>query len=486
MIESLSSALQDFSGNVRIVDFLDIFFIAVFLYLILNWLWKSASRRAIISMSLLLALYVLARATEMYMTEILIEGLFVLILISIVVVFQSDIRRLIDLIGDWSFFWETKTTSTGAKVLDTITEAAAKLAESKTGALIVLKGNEEWSRHITGGVDLQGEVSLPLLLSIFDPKTAGHDGALLVEDGLITKFGTHLPLSTRLHKISRGGTRHAAALGLSERSDALVIVVSEERGVISVAQNGQLIELDASSDLKSHLTEFWQEHYEGKKAGLGHWWQMRSPYTALISVVIAVILWFAFAYTTENVYRTFSVPIEYRNLKSSNIVLRNSIPIEARVTLAGSEQAFQLFDPSELVISFDLGSTGSIGSDEFLITEQNINLPSDLTLYDVSPRLLDIEASRLVPANIPVKPSIQGELPARLSVMSISTDPQSVSVLAPEDEMPDSIPTEPVSLDSITESGKITRPLVLPPNIRIPEDGTDQVSVIIKVRPEEQ
>src|SRR5699024_10925097 len=135
-------------------------------------------------------------------------------------------------------------------------------------ALIVLKGKEEWDRHITGGVELQGQVSLPLLFSIFDPKTAGHDGALLIENGLITKFGTHLPLSTHLHKISRGATRHAAALGLSERCDALVIVVSEERGVISVARQGQLIELDASSDLKSHLTEFWAELYEEKKNNL--------------------------------------------------------------------------------------------------------------------------------------------------------------------------------------------------------------------------
>lgn len=482
MIESLSSGLQDFIDNVRFVDLLDVLFISFFLYLMLNWLRKSASRRFLISMSLLLTLYLLARTTEMYMTEILIEGLFILILIGIVVVFQPDIRRLIDHIGNWNFFWESKTPSTGTRIPDIITEAASRMAENRTGALIVLKGKEEWNRHITGGVELQGQISLPLLFSIFDPKSAGHDGALLVENGLVTRFGTHLPLSRHLHKISEGGTRHAAALGLSERCDAMVIVVSEERGVISVARHGQLIELDAGSDLKSHLTEFWEEHYNRQKTNLKRWWHMRSPHTALASVIIAILLWYSFAYTTENVYRSFSVPIEYRNLKSSNIILEDSNPIEARVTLAGPEQAFQMLDPSELAISLDLGSAGDINSNELIITERHINLPSDLALYDVSPRSLDIEASRLVPADIPVKPSIRGEPPPPLSVVSVSAEPPRVSVLAPEDEIPDSIHTEPVNMDSIAGSRKITRALILPPNVRMEKNGANQVSVIIKVR----
>ncbi|MGM0459963.1 MAG: diadenylate cyclase [Bacteroidota bacterium] len=94
----------------------------------------------------------------------------------------------------------------------------------------------------------------------------GHDGAVLSDGQRILKFGVHLPLSTNLHKLSRSGTRHTAALGLSEQCDALVIVVSEERGAISIAQNGQIKELESHSDLKKHLDDFWAENYQSDSA----------------------------------------------------------------------------------------------------------------------------------------------------------------------------------------------------------------------------
>src|SRR5699024_8867990 len=127
---------------------------------------------------------------------------------------------------------------------DIIAEAASKMADEKTGALIVIRGNDQWDRHIHGGIKLEGEISLPFLLSIFNPESPGHDGAVLLEDHEITRFGVHLPLSTNLNRQLTSGTRHAAALGMSEHCDALVVVVSEERGVISVAQAGHLFEVD--------------------------------------------------------------------------------------------------------------------------------------------------------------------------------------------------------------------------------------------------
>lgn len=482
MLESVVTSLQDFFRNVRIIDIVDVGFISVFLYLILNWLRQSASRKSLASIATLVALYVLARVTEMYLTELLIEGLFAVILIGIVVVFQSDIRRLVERIGSWSIFWNNSSITPSNIVTNTLTEAASKMAENKVGALIVLKGKEAWDRHIHGGIELNGNVSIPLLHSIFNPKAPGHDGAVLMEGEKIVRFGAHLPLSTKLNRISKGGTRHAAALGLAEQCDALVVVVSEERGTISIAQNGALNELETGNQLKGILDAFWEENYKSQESSLTNWWKRRDMRTALASVGLAIMFWFAFAYQTETVYRTFAAPIEYRNLQSSNLVLQDSVPLEARVTLSGSEQAFRLFDPSQLVVSFNL--SGYSGADELDITESNLNLPSDLKLYEVSPRSLKIKARKLHEVKLPVQVPTKGELPSQLSLVSIKPEKSNITVLTdqPNKDLPENITTEPIDLSGIEESKTVKRKIVLPDNLQLTSDVSNEISISVQVK----
>ncbi len=117
--------------------------------------------------------------------------------------------------------WFQRTASRGVLI---------GMAASKTGALIVVKGKEPLERHLNGGVALTGRVSMPLLFSIFDSHTPGHDGAVIIEADRVTQFAAHLPISKNTAQIKGRGTRHSAAFGLSERSDALTIVASEERG----------------------------------------------------------------------------------------------------------------------------------------------------------------------------------------------------------------------------------------------------------------
>ncbi|MDZ7691263.1 MAG: hypothetical protein U5K69_09055 [Balneolaceae bacterium] len=134
----LVNSLQTFTENVRIVDFFDIAIISLLLYLLLNWFRKSATRRTIISLLILLGVYLLARFTEMYLTEIFIEGLLIFILIGLVVVFQSDIRRVIDQLGRWRFRSSNQPDQGEENLVsDTIAEAASQMAESRIGALIV-------------------------------------------------------------------------------------------------------------------------------------------------------------------------------------------------------------------------------------------------------------------------------------------------------------------------------------------------------------
>lgn len=481
MPEVFDFNIQSFLRNVRFVDFLDIILIAVFLYLLLNWLRRSVSNRSLIGLTILIAVYVFARITDMYLTELLIQALFLIIIIGAVVVFQSDIRRMIDYLGNWKIFRKDFSSHSNIAT-DIIAEAASKMAGDKTGALIVIRGSDAWDRHIHGGVDLHGKVSLPLLHSIFNPESPGHDGAILIEGDKIVRFGTHLPLSTNLDKKSSGGTRHAAALGMSEHCDALVVVVSEERGVISVAQGGKLFEVDSGSELKNILNEFWNKHYETQDTSWMAWWRKRHLGTTLASVALAIILWVTFAYPSETVYRTFSVPIEYRNLQSSNIVLQNSIPTEARITLSGPEQAFRSLDPSVLTVSFNMAAQDT-GSEELLITQNNINLPADLNLYEVAPRSLEIEARRFREVQLPVKVPTKGRLPNQASLTSLKPAPQKIDILVDNSnkDLPDSISTEAVDLSAISRSDTLKKKLILPPGIRL-LNNSEQINVIVEVQ----
>lgn len=482
ILQNFGDTIINFFQNVRIVDVLDIAIISFFLYLILNWLRQSASRRSFLSFSVLIVIYFIARFSGMYLTEYLIEGIFIIILIGIVVVFQSDMRRIFDRIGSWSMFGNSSSTSSNIAT-SIITEATAKMAEKKTGALIVIKGKESWERHMHGGIELNGQITIPLLHSIFNKYAPGHDGAVLLEGNKITKFGVHLPLSTNLYKMSRGGTRHTAALGISEQCDALVVIVSEERGAISIAKDGQIDELESSSDLKKHLDEFWSEHYQVNSSSFTQWWKRRSLRTALAAVALSIILWLTFAYPWDIGIRSFDVPIEFKNLQSSNVVLQDSIPSQATIRVSGSDQAFRTLDQSGLLISFDL-ATENINDGILEISGENINLPADLRFFEASPPTLSLRPQKFSTLEVPVKITTTGTIRSNLQLVSLTASPSVIQVLADTtNNLPDSISTEPVDLRTIQTSATIQKRLRLNArSFKLPDQASNQVYIKIEVR----
>ena len=307
MFEFLEPAFTDLARNVRLADVLDVALLSVFLYVLIAWIRQDtggASRRALTFILFFVLVYSLANIFELYLIGRLLEVLLVAFLVAAVVLFQSDLLRLLDRIGSWSLYRRPRDSS--PEVTDTLTETVAHLADQHTGALIAIRGRQPWERLLRGGVRLDGRLSQPLLVSIFDDSTPGHDGVVLLEGDRVTHFAAHLPLTENLPEASRfGGTRHAAALGLAEQCDALVIVVSEERGTISVAEGEHITELATASELKERLTHFWQQHYGPRHAvqkhqDLGHRLQ-----TAALALALSAVLWLLFAYNPEMAYRTF-------------------------------------------------------------------------------------------------------------------------------------------------------------------------------------
>ncbi len=474
--------ISEFAANIRIVDILDILIVSAFLFIFINWLRRSASRRLVAAISVFAVIYLLARFFQLYLTEILIQTLIVVILIAAIIVFQSDIRRMIDLAWFWTNFRRKPRLSTYASSVDILTEAVGKMSEKRTGALITIRGKEPCERHLNGGIPLEGRISSPLLYSIFNTSSPGHDGAIIIEGNKISRFGAHLPLSINMEALGEGSTRHAAGLGLSEHCDALTIVVSEERGTISIAENGQLKILRSTVELKHRLEEFYHRNYPVSKEFEVKWWNRRNIITAAASILIAVFAWIILAYHSDRIFRNYTVPIEFRNL-TSKFDLAQQVPSKAEVTLEGSEQAFRLLDPSDLVVSLNLGDLKK-GRNEFAIDEEDLKLPSGLTLYDIEPKKITVNAIATKIISLPVRVQTTGNLPDNLKLVSALSNPPKVMLIVPEEgnHLPKFIYTEPVDLSNIDNSTSINSQVMVPQKYKLPPEEDGEVSIEINVK----
>lgn len=243
---------------------LDIGFMAVLIYTLL--IWFRSTRSAFIFSGILIAVlgYLILDLFNLEMTSRVLERFFVVIPIALVVIFQEELRGFFERIAVLSFERRTRRSSPlrGARdEVEVVARAAQAMARKRVGALIVFKGRDLIDRHLEGGIPLRGILSEQLLMSLFDPHSIGHDGAAVIEGADLTEFSCMLPLSKNLGKIGRTGTRHAAALGLSEVCDALCLIVSEERGVISVARNGEIDPVNDPNRLIFILERFYRETF---------------------------------------------------------------------------------------------------------------------------------------------------------------------------------------------------------------------------------
>ncbi len=187
----------------------------------------------------------------------LLEQFFANILIIVIVVFQADIRRALAAFGQTQFFSTSRSAAGDAQAIDEIVKASVSLAGQKIGGLIVIERYADLSAYIADGTRLDARLSKELIYSLFVPERQNplHDGAAVVRAGRLSTAGVFLPMAVGTGIDRSFGTRHRAAIGLSEETDALVVVVSEERGTTSVAVAGKLHADLGPNQLREMLTD---------------------------------------------------------------------------------------------------------------------------------------------------------------------------------------------------------------------------------------
>jgi DNA integrity scanning protein DisA with diadenylate cyclase activity len=210
-------------------------------------------------------------------------------------VFQREIRKFFEWFSLPGKNFARRNKNRTEEVIGMVRDAVKILTKSKTGALIVFEGNTPIEGFVAGGFRLDGRVSVPVLLSIFDTSSPGHDGAIIISENRIRYFGAHLPLAENFTQIHERGTRHRAAVGISEDTDALTIVVSEERGATSIALHGKLEEVTID-ELEIAVRTFLTQESNTPDLGKQEFWHDLLVYNWIekaLSIIIAIILWIA-------------------------------------------------------------------------------------------------------------------------------------------------------------------------------------------------
>ncbi|MFH0763921.1 MAG: diadenylate cyclase [Candidatus Omnitrophota bacterium] len=482
MLERIPAFFQ----YVKITDIADVGIIAVFIYLILVWLKKARARFIFIGMIMMGVLYILARAFGFYLTTVALQTFFAVALIMIAIIFQDDLRHFFERIAIFGVARRHRTARPFTQNIEILSSALANLSRKRMGALIVVRGTDPLDRHLEAGVVLDAVISQVLIESIFDRHVPSHDGAVIIDAGRITKLGCHLPLSTNIMEVGRLGTRHAAALGITERADALALVVSEEGGGISVAEEGRIRPLADVAQLNNRLQDFYHKKFPEKKSvGLKRFLTEHYP-EKILAVLIACGLWAAFGHRTENVRRDFVVPIEYRNL-AANRIINEPKAKEVAVTLSGTEQKFNLLKPNELKISLDMSGIKD-GENKITFSNDLVRNSSGFSVVNIDPGRIILHSYRLVPLVVPVELKTGGKPPSGVAVRGMKIEPEAVSIMAPSTMSRDkiSVSTEPVDLASITETTTITPKLIVTPDIRFPQDKIPDLKVIIEAEKKEK
>jgi diadenylate cyclase len=234
-------------------DVLDIVIAAVAIYELLKLLRGTRAVQMGIGVGLLVAVFYVSRWWRLDTVNWLIRNIFGYVVFAAIVLFQSEIRRTLAHLGRARFFRYLSRSETANELVEDLVVASAMLASQRTGAIIAIERDIGLRNYIEGGIPLDAMVTYDLLLSIFQTKSPLHDGAVIIQGDRAAAAACFLPLTVNPAVSKDLGTRHRAAIGLTEESDAVAIVVSEETGRISVAQDGKVDRGLTADQLRARL-----------------------------------------------------------------------------------------------------------------------------------------------------------------------------------------------------------------------------------------
>ena len=255
----MSTAFRDaviFLQNIGWRDVLDVAIVSVLLYQLLKLIRGTQAAQLLVGLGVIILLGLLAQVLNLRLLQFIFTNGGQAIVIAAVILFQPELRRALDQMGRLGPVRSLLGHHVGEaaqRAVDEVIRAAGSLSERKTGALVVFERETGLENVAATGVRIDGEVTAEMLATIFMPGTSLHDGAVIIRNARLVAAGCVLPLAETIPGVGRMGTRHRAAVGLTLQSDAVVLIVSEETGLISVAVEGRITRGLDQAGLRSML-----------------------------------------------------------------------------------------------------------------------------------------------------------------------------------------------------------------------------------------
>ncbi len=381
---------MDFKVPVRWQSLVDFLVLAAAIYFLLRWAQQARAIRIALGIIVLNAGALLARNYDLVITGWVLNAAGFLAIAVLLLVFQPELRHV--------FMRLDTTLRTGwrrrAQVTPTyraVAEAAFSLAAANIGALLVLVRHDAIGELVQGGTRLGAEVTRELIEAIFQKTSPLHDGAALIEGSTLTRARVVLPLTLRPDVPPQFGTRHRAGMGLSERSDALAVVVSEERGTVTLMQRGKLHPM-ATAD---HLARLLAHMESGPSVG---WprrlWLLaaRNVRYKLAALALAAMIWAISLYTAGSTIRTVTVPVVFTGVPAgTNVVAQSASEID--IQLRGSPLLMNSAPLARLSAGFDL-SRAKVGQVRLEVGARNFDLPPGVRLQHATPPVLNVRLEK--------------------------------------------------------------------------------------------
>ena len=469
--------------NVRWQDVVDIALVSYILFRFYVLFRGTYVFRVVMGLALLWVFQRITVSMGLILSSWSIQGIMAAAALIIIVVFRNEIRSVLQAKNIKSILWGFPGKA-GDTPIEMIVESVYELAQTRTGALIVFPGKEDLKEVVQSGIPWGGVVSKEMIKSIFWSDNPVHDGAAIIDGDQITEVRVILPLSLREDLPSFYATRHRAAAGLAEHTDALVIVVSEERGDVSVAK-GSLMSVIKQ---KKGLADTLQEHVGVSQERWGYLKKrnLELGIAALISIVFVAGVWFSFTRGLDSLI-TLEIPVEYTNRDPEMKIVDTSVN-SVHLNLSGSGARIRSIQPEQVKVRLDL-SEAAVGPNTFTITQEDITVPPGVVLKDVKPPAVEVNLDIPAKKNLLVQVDWVGKLPEHLILKAARLSPQKIEVIGGKEILKNvsTIYTEKVPLDKITKSGVITvKPVPSSTILEIVSELKDGIKVIYKIEQRNQ
>lgn len=410
-------------------DLVDILLIGFLLYRLVLVFQSAHALKILLTIATLYGLQFAANTMGLVLTSWFFQAIGPIVILIVVVVFRHELREmLLHANPVRSLFGHPNR---GPELdLAGLADEVSGLARESIGALVVLRNRDALLGHIQEGIELDSRFDARLLRSIFLKDSPIHDGAAVIHDNRIVRVGAILPLSLRSDLPESYGTRHRAALGLSEHTDAIVVVASEERGEASVVHRGEVVQVHGARELEARLNELIRPSRSGKSGRSRSLDGFRHLVGYMLACAIVAACWWLY-FGQRDAVTSVSAMLEFQNIPEGLAIERISEET-VNLQISGRQLLLDSFDPGRVRVAIDLGGYGEGVDQDIRIGNEDVKLPPGLTVTEISPQRVLLDLVRRTRAQLRVIPNTTGEPPEGIQVTRIDIEPATLEVVGPE------------------------------------------------------